>query len=88
MEYPKEKYEAKEENIKICVTCIGQDLNLVPPCKQTQTLPLCYLIMSNIIDFIRIIVSLMHIFYGKKATHAHLACMITFRKRMIKKNAR
>ena len=35
------KYEEKEENIKIYVTCIGQDSNLAPPCKQTQTLSRC-----------------------------------------------
>ena len=34
--------------------------------------------MSDInIDLICIIVILTHIFYGKKATHAHIACMIT-----------
>ena len=35
------KYEEKKENIKIYVTCVGQDLNLAPPCKQIKTLPIC-----------------------------------------------
>ena len=32
------KYEEIEENIKIYITCIEQDSNLVPPCKQSPNL--------------------------------------------------
>ena len=41
MEFPLNKYKEIDKNTKIYVTCIEQDLNLAPPHKQTQKLPLC-----------------------------------------------
>ena len=48
IKYRLNKYEEKEENIKINITCIEQDSNLAPPCTQCEALPLRQHFISDI----------------------------------------
>ena len=66
-----------KENIKIYVTCIGQDSNPIPPCKQTPnlTIVLTYHKWSKY-RFNRYKTYIYAYFY-KKVNHALLECVKT-----------